>query len=179
MVEREIAVVIGGAECWQEDFERVKKLLGDRPRHYFYINDHIKSFPEPGVACTLHPDKLNGHFAWLGVRRKAGLPEPEQIWAHRKHVAITHDTASTEWQGSTGLFAVQVARRVGHRKVIGVGIPMTVDGGHFERHQLWQSAIAFRQGWTAHRKEIAPYFRSMSGWTKEQFGEPTEDWIRS
>jgi hypothetical protein len=177
--ELDVALVIGGAECWHDDLEQAKKLLAGKKFRYFYINDHIKSFAEPGVACTLHPDKLNGQGAgsWLISRRQTGFPEPEQIWAHRKHHAVTHDTASTDWQGSTGLFAVYVARQLGHVKVIGCGIPMTVDGSHFIRHQKWQSAIAFRGGWVRHRQEIAPYFRSMSGWTKEQFGAPDINWL--
>jgi hypothetical protein len=74
-------------------------------------------------------------------------------------------------------FGVRVAWRKGHQRIIGCGIPMTVDGGHFERHTKWQSAIAFRAGWMKCMNEIKPFFRSMSGWTKEQFGLPTEEWI--
>ncbi len=40
-----------------------------------------------------------------------------------------------------------------------------------------QPAIAFRQGWITSRDELSPHFRSMSGWTRELFGLPTEDWI--
>jgi predicted SAM-dependent methyltransferase len=176
--DAEVAIVIGGAECWQDDLEEAKQFLIGRNVRYYLVNDQIKSFPERGVACTLHPDKLNGHANWLGLRRKAGLPEPDEIWAHMKHASITHDTKSQEWRGSTGLFAVQVAHfKHGHNKVIGCGIPMVVDAGHFERHQKWQSAISFREGWIQHHKEIKGYFRSMSGWTAEQFGKPDEAWL--
>jgi hypothetical protein len=120
---------------------------------------------------------LNGHIAWLFNRRKSGLPEPQEIWAHMKHAAVTHDTASLEWQGSSGLFAVQVAKRKGFQKIITCGIPMTVEGSHFERHQLWQSAIAFRDGWVRCKSQLAPYVRSMSGWTEQMFGSPTHEWL--
>jgi len=175
----EVAVILGGAEGWQQDLEEAKRLLNGQKIQYFMVNDQIKTFPEPGIACTLHPDKLNGHFAWLRVRSKAGLPEPIEIWAHRKHGAVTHDTASIDWGGSSGLLAVQVALRKKFRKIIGCGVPMTTEGKHFERHQKWQSAIAFRSGWTRYRKEFEPYFRSMSGWTAEQFGKPDEEWLKS
>jgi hypothetical protein len=175
---REVALVIGGAECWAADLEQAKRLLIGQRVRYFLVNDQIKTFPEPCVACTLHPDKLNGHIAWLTIRRNAGLPDPEQIWAHRKHVAVTHDTASKEWSGSSGLFAVQVAKHEGHTKIIGCGIPMTVEGSHFERRQRWSSAIGFRDGWLRCKNEIAPFFRSLSGWTREQFGSPDEGWLQ-
>ena len=172
-----VAIIVGGGDRWKEELDEVLRLVGDRPVTYFYINDQIKSFDQPGYACTLHPDKLNGHFNWLAVRKKAGLSPPLEVWSHRKHGAVTHDTASAEWKGSSGLFAVQVARRKGFRKVIGCGVPMTVEGGHFERRQKWQSAIAFRQGWLTCRNEITPDFRSMSGWTADIFGRPTQEWL--
>jgi hypothetical protein len=175
--ESEIAIVIGGAECWERDLEQARALIGNRAVKYYFINDQIKTFSEPGVAVTLHADKLNGHFAWLQIRRKAGLPEPEKVWGHRAHASVTHHTETKDWGGSSGLFAVQVARRDGYRKVIGCGVPMTVDGSHYIRHQKWQSAIAFRGGWVKCKNDLAPYFRSMSGWTREQFGEATEEWI--
>src|SRR5215471_7779764 len=173
----EVAIVIGGAECWQQDLEEARKIIAGRRARFFYVNDQIKSFPELGVACTLHPDKINGQDNWLGTRRKAGLPEPLQIWAHRKHACVTHDTASMEWRGSSGLFACEVARREGYKKVIGCGVPMTPDGGHFERHKSWSSAHTFRDGWIQHKAEIATFFRSMSGWTAEQFGKPDTEWL--
>ena len=178
-IDAEVAIVIGGGERWYEELQDAKRIIGDARVQYFIINDHIKSFPERAIACTLHPDKLNGHVSWLGARERAGLSAPDEIWSYRKHAVVTHDTASMEWKGSSGLFAVQVARRKGHKKIIGVGVPMTVDDGHFTRHQKWQSAIAFRQGWITHRQEIATCFRSMSGWTAETFGKPTETWLQS
>jgi hypothetical protein len=173
----EVAVVIGGAECWQKDLDEALRLLDERPTRFFFVNDHIKSFPRHGIACTLHPDKLHGAHNWLAKRRQAGLPEPQEVWAHIKHASVTHDTATVDWQGSSGLFAVQVARRHGYDRVILCGVPMTVDDGHFERHQKWQSAITFRNGWVRCRSELVPFVRSMSGWTLEMFGLPTEEWL--
>jgi predicted SAM-dependent methyltransferase len=173
-----VAVVIGGAMGWEEELEKARKLIGNQPIRYFLVNDQIKTFPGPGVACTLHPDKLNGHFAWLLTRSKAGFPTPEQVWSHREAVSVTHSMGK-DWGGSTGLFAIQVALREGHQKVILCGVPMTVDGSHYIRHQKWQSAIAFRQSWVRFKNDLAPHLRSMSGWTAEQYGEPSEEWIRS
>ena len=76
------------------DLEEARQLLNGQRIQYFMINDQIKTFPEPSIACTLHPDKLNGHFAWLRIRRKANFRNrrglvASQAWGgdarHRKH----------------------------------------------------------------------------------------------
>jgi hypothetical protein len=176
----EIAIIVGGAECWSKDLEQAKMIIGERRRlRFFYINDHIQQFPEHGIAITLHPDKLIGSTGWLPKRRKAGLPEPQEIWAHIRRPSVTHDTATKDWQGSSGLFAVQVARKKGFDRIICCGVPMTVEDGHFERKQKWQSAIDFRKGWVRCKGELVPYVRSVSGWTREMFGPPTEQWLET
>ena len=55
---------------------------------------------------------------------------------------------------------------------------MTVEGNHFVRQQPWNAALGFRRGWSAHMRELKPYVRSLGGWTLEQFGEPTVEWLR-
>ena len=173
----EVAVIIGGAECWEHDLEKARKLIGNHAIRFYFVNDQIATFPEAGVAVSLHPNKLD---AWLALRRKAGLPQPEQIWGRYKHAypEVTHDTENIYQGGSSGLLAVQVARREGHERIVAVGIPMTIEGGHYVRHEKWDAAIRARPAWEKCKNDLAPYFRSMSGWTAEIFGEPDEEWLR-
>jgi hypothetical protein len=52
-----------------------------------------------------------------------------------------------------------------------------VDADHITRHKPWHAAPGFIRGWHRHTGEIKPFVRSMSGWTKDQLGEPTFLWL--
>lgn len=142
----------------------------------FAGNDMIELFPDDiDYALTLHPDKLR---IWLPRRRAAGFNDPPQVWSHRNYEgAVTHWTR--DWAGSTGLFCIKVARENGFVHVIGCGVHMDAGANHFVRKQNWDAATQFRRGWEGRKQELLPYFRSMGGWTQQEFGAPTEDWLRT
>ncbi len=175
---QDVAVVMcGGGDPFAE-YVQAKELCAkaERTITIFAGNDMIEKFPEDIMhAITLHPDKLS---IWLPRRRAAGLNVPEKVWAHRNYEgAVTHWTR--DWSGSTGLFCVKIARELGFVHVITCGVHMTVEGKHFVRDQPWNAAHGFRRGWNAHMKELQPYVRCYGGWTQEQFGTPTETWLRT
>lgn len=176
---QETAVVMGGGGDPFAEYELARALCekAGRTVTIFAGNDMIEKFPHHVThAVTLHPDKLQ---LWLPRRLAAGFNAPEKVWAHRNYEGAVTDW-TRDWSGSTGLFGVKVARELGFVHVIICGVPMTVETNHFVRaDELWVHAIGFRKGWDAHLEEIKPYVRSYGGWTKEQLGEPTEDWLRS
>ena len=173
-----VAVVMcGGGDPFAE-WEIAKELCAraERTVTIFAGNDMIEKLPDDiAHAITLHPDKLQ---LWLPRRRAAGFNQPEKVWAHRNYEgAVTHWTR--DWSGSTGLFCVKVARENGFVHVVLCGVPMTVEGKHFVRDQPWNAALGFQRGWNARLHELRPYVRSYGGWTQNQLGAPTEDWLRS
>jgi ADP-heptose:LPS heptosyltransferase len=173
---RKVAIVVGGADNWADDFERAKwfcTTYGCAPE-IFYINDHIGTFRD-GVAVTLHPDKI---AAWLQQRRADRLPDPSEIWGHKPSPGrgVTHWT--DDWRGSSGLFAIAVAMKKGHDRVILAGVPMESTANHFIRHQKWLACPAFLPGWKQKQTVLAPIVRSLSGgWTQQTFGEPDAAWL--
>lgn len=169
-------VLCGGGDPFAEYDQAVAlATAAGRTTTIFAGNDMIEKCPHDiAHALSLHPDKLR---LWLPRRKAAGFNDPEKIWAHRNYESIvTHWTR--DWAGSTGLFCAKVARENGFTHVVLCGVPMTVEHGHFVRNQPWNAALAFRRGWIARLRELQPYLRSFNGWTKEQFGEPTEEWLR-
>ena len=70
------------------------------------------------------------------------------------------------YSGSSALLGVKVGFRLGYRKMILCGVPL-VD----------QKYIGYRRGWLFVMDLIKDNVRSMSGWTRQVFGEPTEEWI--
>lgn len=171
-------VMCGGGDPFAE-YEQARELCSRADKNVSIIagNDMIERFPHDiARAASLHPDKFP---LWLPKRKAAGFNDPPEIWAHRNYQSmITHWTR--DWSGSTGLFCVKVMREHGFTHIILCGVPMTVEANHFVREgQPWNAALGFRRGWIARLNQLRPYVRSWSGWTREQFGEPTEDWLRT
>jgi len=73
--------------------------------------------------------------------------------------------------GSSSLLGVLAALRMGYRRIILCGCPLigkNAAGGTYE---------TFRKGWEARANEFTGRVRSMSGWTAEFLGAPTEEWL--
>jgi hypothetical protein len=173
----DVAIVLGGAMGVFEEFDIARSLVESASKTYETIccNSMVQYFP--GVvnhAVTLHPEDM---AAWAIGRVRAQLPTIERVWAHRPTGFTTDSTM--EWAtGSVGLFGVKIARELGYTKIICVGIPMTVEARHFLRTGYdWRPALAFRKGWMRNKYQLLAYVRSTSGWTQEQFGAPTLDWV--
>jgi hypothetical protein len=172
-----VAIVVGGSlNVFAEYVEALKICAAaGTPWKVFVCNAMIEDFP--GVidnGVTLHPDHLVG---WLSRRSATGRAPPVVMWAHRSYANV--DQWSRDWLGSVGLFAVKVAREEHYRKIICCGVPMEIEAQHFKRKIKWTAALGFRRGWHSHHRELAPFVRSMSGWTKELFGPPTVEWLLS
>ena len=74
--------------------------------------------------------------------------------------------------GSSGLFATKVALiDLNYDSVVLCGIPMT-ETPHIDRPKNWRQANGFRKNWLRLSDETKSRIKSMSGWTKEQFGGP-------
>lgn len=174
---QDVAVVMcGGGDPFAE--WELAKAMCDRAEKNVSIfagNDMIEHFPHDiDHAITLHPDKLQ---LWLPKRKANGFNDPPRIWAHRDYEGRVTDW-TRDWSGSTGLMCVKVARECGFVHIIVCGVHMAVESDHFVRKQPWNAALAFRRAWYVRKKELAPYLRSMGGWTQAEFGAPTEEWLR-
>jgi hypothetical protein len=168
-----IAVIVGGAANFAAEVADTMELVGCADPTFFAVNDQIASFPRPCIAVTLHPGKLG---LWKAARQNSRHPMPDEYWGHREAPGITRHTP--DWLGSCGLFAVKIALveyRIG--KVILCGVPMTANGGHFARRRDWRDVQGFVPYWGQRIAEIAPHVRSWSGWTREQLGVPTREFL--
>jgi hypothetical protein len=175
-----VALVVGGAAGVRDECEQALRSCHEAGRFgvvAFVCNDMIAEYPYLiAHAVTLHPPKMR---AWLRERvaRFGGLL-PLRLWCPRGNVLGFTDS-TPDWGGSSGLFAVKIARELGHDRIILAGVPMTVEGAHFRRRQRWAAAHGFRPAWQRRVGELAPFVRSMSGWTREIFGAPDRDFLAS
>lgn len=174
--KQDIALIVGGGGDPISEFDAAKVLcdVAHKTIATFVCNDMIALFPHRiDFGGTLHPDKM---ITWMNAREKNGHPMPvSTTWAHRPYKGFTNHTK--DWQGSSGLFMTKIARENGYTHIILCGVPMAVEFDHFVRHVRWNAAPGFIRGWRRQHHELAPFVRSMSGWTKEQFGEPTFTWL--
>ena len=172
----DVALVVGGGGDPLSEFDAAKVMcdVAKKTTATFVCNDMIALFPHHiDFAGTLHPDKM---IPWMNLREKNGHPMPvSTTWAHRPYVGFSNHTK--DWQGSSGLFMTKVARENGYTHIILCGVPMQVESEHFVRHQRWNAAPGFIRGWHRVEHDLVPFVRSMSGWTREKFGEPTFGWL--
>ena len=176
--QADVALVVGGGGDPLSEYSAARTFceLAGKSVATFVCNDTLAIFPDHvDYAGTLHPDKMHG---WQRDRTKNKHPMPfGSLWCHRDYLGFTHSTR--DWQGSSGLFMTKVALENGFTHIILCGIPMQTEADHITRHTPWNSAHGFIRGWSARVVMLRPYVRSMSGWTREQFGEPTILWLLS
>lgn len=173
MLDFRNALILGGAKCVFEDFQKAMMM------HDFGIiigiNNIIEEIPEIEHAVTMHPVKMR---IWLANRRKNGYPDPKRFWtAVDREVPVDIDVEFQRLKntrGGSGLLAVYVARYLNaHVKVL-CGIPMTPEGEHYHTNGNWKECHLYRKIWESN-KTLKDDVRSFSGWTREQYGEPTLD----
>lgn len=175
------ALVLGGAATLADDERAARDLFipdlilatnhtgRDRPGFFdHWISFHIEHFER-----------------WLGERREAGRPDPGMLWtaAHRRgmrpgNLAPARIDYATSWGGSSGLLAVTVAlHHLGCDRIVLAGVPLDKRSAHYDDPAPWLEACKYRNAWIQHRGEMRDTVRSMSGWTRELLGAPTEKWI--
>jgi len=168
------ALVLGGASSVWNDAASALSLY--RLDLTIVINDMIGAWlGQVDIAVTLHPEKAD---KWIRQRRLTGANMDFETWAHaRKPGSPKIDHTTDDWGGSSGLFAVKVALECGCDRIVLAGVPMSADDAHFFDSKPWNEASAYHKAWLAHQSEIAPYVRSMSGWTAELLGRPDASWL--
>jgi hypothetical protein len=168
-----IALVLGCAEnVWADAASILSRCTPDA---VFAVKDMIARWPlRIDYGVTLHPDRTD---EYMRDRNRRNWPCNFSVWSHRRHTSMTVHKVTPDWAGSSGLFAVKIALEEGFDGVVLAGVPMEAEFGHVRRHQTWGAAKTFRNGWLHRVDQLKPHVRSMSGWTREIFGEPTPHWI--
>ena len=167
------ALVLGGAKSVWQDAERALEMAefdaviatNDAGARWSGRLDHW---------CTLHREKLP---RWEKERRLRGYPGGYVRWGHAADKRV--DRVTTDWRGSSGLFAVKVAIELGYSRIVLAGVPMAADGAHFFSDEAWTAARGYLSAWNVRAKEMAGRVRSMSGWTARLLGEVDERWLTS
>lgn len=169
------ALVLGGAAGLWADVEGALEL-GEF--------DIVLATNDAGAAwagrldhwVTLHPEKLP---AWEQQRAERGYPNGYVRWSHKADARSDRHTSDV--RGSSGLFAVKVAREIGCDRIVLCGVPMEAEGAHFFDEGRWKPAAEYRNRWAARDEplKLRKCVRSMSGWTRRTYGAPDAGWLKS
>lgn len=173
-------LILGGALNVFEDVERALDLAPF---------DGVIAAKRVGVQwpgrldawASLHGDMFIKDIA---DRAAAGLPQAVRHFVYEDE-PLLHDLferlpyrfEGQTLSGSSGLFAVKVALALGYDRNVLCGMPLVREGGKIEKGPLWDGAQSFRTGFVQARRHIAPFVRSMSGWTKLELGAPDAAWL--
>lgn len=189
-------LVVGCAGCVWEDV-RDARALGSFDVVICVKQIGVEWPEEFKYWATLHPEAMD---AYEDQRQKRGFPGgyeivaplPGEVGEHGKKGRIAH-RISYRWPGmtssaSSGIYGVKVALDMGCDRVVLAGVPMSADGGHFDpagrnlrgevRGQQWAHRDSFVPGLVAAVPHMGGRVRSVSGFTAELLGFPTEDWLR-
>ena len=179
------ALVIGcAADVWA-DVAKAREL-GEYEKTYCVKYAGVHWPGESFVWCTLHPefqDRYDAERAKLGLGRvyEVVAPPPGELGEHGKKGKIDR-RVSYRWRGmnasaSSGIYGAKVALDDGYDRVVLAGVPMTREGGHFVRGKPWDYWLSFMAGFKLAKPHLMGKVRSVSGYTKEQLGEPTSEWL--
>ncbi len=172
------AIVIGGAACVWDDLDAARKLF--EPDIVVAIN--VIGIEIEGIDhwVSLHPAKLP---RWLAARRQKGYADPV-MWSHveqRKWKDPIERRVLDKMRGTSSLFGVWVAQKEGCDRVVGCGMPMTMEPEFYdgmEGHKWPPGQVEiYRKAWQDEAVELRKFFRSMGGWTAELLGKPDAAWL--
>jgi len=169
-----LALILGGARSVWDDAAAAEVLLAGRPRMVVACNFAGLTYPGALDAwVSLHPDMFSDK------RRAPAIERAARQFGHLATPGLPRLEIHPErWAGSSGLYGVQIALGpLGCSGAILCGVPITREAGHIHWPGPWSEVDRYRSGFRAAAREIAPALRSMSGWTRDEFGAPTPDWL--
>lgn len=166
-------IITGSAECVNDDIEAMRPIGDLQPCDYLAVGlDAVDKYTwQIKYVSTYHEEEIPA----IRERRKSiGGNTDYQVISHLAHPGV--DICIADWwnpSGSSALLGVQAALRLGYTRIILCGCPL--EG----KNPAGASYGNFREGWAPRKSELKDNVRSMSGWTAEFLGKPTEDWLNA
>ncbi len=181
-----ILIITGSAACVLDDIRNIGNI-GDTMQHHvpnILVVPNIQAdFMAIGLdavdkyawlieyVATYHPEKID---ATRERRASIGGNTDYKLICHEERPGV--DIVIKDWwkpSGSSALLGAQAALSVlGYKRIILCGCPL--EGAN----QQGSSYVGFRGGWEKRKVELGDHVRSMSGWTREFLGRPTDEWLK-
>lgn len=179
------AIIVGSAACLFNDFIRARQVLDSFNVKYEIIclNLAMMAFSQAHINQEIKVTHWMGlHHYWFylrdhlapGVATHCTRPGPGIDYVHANVVNTV---------GSAGLWSIRLCLHYKwYERIILCGIPIDDQPRFYDAPWIKQiySCTSVRYCWDeviAHNLIDKDRIRSMSGWTKEQFGQPEKDWL--
>lgn len=174
-----IAFVLGSGDTLHDDLARALAIV--TPDLWLAANHAGRD--HDGLLdhwCTMHPEKMAG---WVQERRDQGRPDAGMLWRpqHKQPGRNLTMQNAPSWGGSSGLLCVTVALMFCDAShVVLCGVPLEAENKHYDdTRRVWAEAPRYRHAWVKHQEKMRVRVRSMSGWTRQLLGDPTEEWLNA
>jgi hypothetical protein len=170
-------LVIGGAACVWEDVEAALSL--SEFDGVIACNDAGADWAGKLDAwVSLHPEKFP---VWQRKREANGYARAALHIGHKIDPSVDR-VVDYRWpgmkgSGSSGLYAAKVALELGFDRIVLCGVPMEAAQAHYFDRKTWNAVQGFKPAWLTARPHIANAVRSMSGWSAQFVGKPSENWL--
>lgn len=184
-MDKKILIIIGSAPCVVNDVYQAARLISsavdDSILHYMAIGLNTMDIPTWSIQyfATYHPvdieiAKIRREAAGGNIDYKviSHIREEEDGDGRMIKYDVDMIIPLENPSGSSSLLGVLAGIQLGYEKIIVCGCPLignSSDTGY--------DYAKFQKGWTHKFREIKHKTRSMSGWTKELLGAPSESWI--
>lgn len=164
-----ILIIVGSAPCMNDDLQKARALIGNRPVNYMVIGlSTARTYDGPVTFAVI------GHCGNLPeIRRlleQKGAKNYKTIDYHA-NAGIDIIEPDPSPSGSSSLIGTFAAISMGYRKIILAGCPLSGVTSHGD------PCDEYHPGWDSKKDELIGIVKSMSGWTKGLLGEPTAKWI--
>lgn len=161
---------MGSAPCLQDDLVNIPGILFLECDYMAIGLDAVDKLAQPiRYFATYHPIEIN---AARKRREDAGGNLNYMVISHQPHEGVVDMIVPFEPpSGSSSLLGVLAGIKMGYCRIVLAGCPLT---GKNERGASYDS---FREGWEKKLGSIKEKTRSMSGWTREILGPPTDEWL--
>jgi len=176
---KKILIIVGSAPCATEDLAAIMSVIGREdpaPTIMLIGLDSVEKYlGHADYFATYHTSDIEPAFE---RRTAAGGNTDYMIIAHQQHIEKPTGRDLVDLiipfeppTGNSALLGVLAGIKLGYEKIIVCGCPL------MGKNDKQYDYANFRAGWTAKLAMIKDKTRSMSGWTQELLGAPTEEWI--
>ncbi|MDZ4241924.1 MAG: hypothetical protein U1D99_03765, partial [Candidatus Omnitrophota bacterium] len=133
----------------------------------YLVTLHPKDIPE----CLEKRSRFGGNVDFREVITHDGFVRGPRNQPISRWPGVTLIVEFEPPSGSSALHGVMAGLKLGYRKIIMVGCPLTNEP---ERGKEYDN---FQVGWRVHQERYIGRVKSMSGWTMGYLGSPTEEWL--